>query len=94
MLMKLRPNLTIREIAGEKMLVINGAAGVDLTKVVMLNSSAEFLWNSLQGKDFQNECAEDLLISKYGITKEQAKSDAGSWIKSMIKAGLIISHTD
>ena len=92
--MKLRPNLTIREIAGEKMLVINGAAGVDLTKVVMLNSAAEFLWNSLQGKDFQNECAEDLLISKYGITKEEAKTDAGAWIKSMIKADLIISHID
>ena len=92
--MKLKPNLTIREIAGEKMLVINGAAGVDLTKVVMLNSAAEFLWNSLQGKDFQNECAEDLLISKYGITKEQAKTDAEAWIKSMIKAGLIISDAD
>jgi hypothetical protein len=92
--MKLKPNLTIRGIAGEKMLVINGAAGVDLTKVVMLNNAAEFLWNSLQGKDFQNECAEDLLISKYGITKEQAKTDAEAWIKSMIKAGLIISDAD
>ena len=92
--MKLKPNLTIREIAGEKMLVINGAAGVDLTKVVMLNNADEFLWNSLQGKDFQNECAEDLLISKYGITKEQAKTDAEAWIKSMIKAGLIISDAD
>ena len=92
--MKLRPNLTLREIAGEKMLVINSAAGVDLTKVVMLNSAAEFLWNSLQGKDFQNEYIEELLISKYGITKDQAKIDAEAWIKSMINADLILSHTN
>jgi len=92
--MKLTPNLTLREIAGEKMLVLKGAAGVDLTKVVMLNSTAEFLWNSLQGKNFQNEDAEELLIQKYGIAKDQAKSDAGAWIKSMINAGLILSHTD
>ncbi len=87
--MKLLPNLTLREIAGEKILVINGASGVDLTKVVMFNSTAEFLWNSLQGKDFQNECVEELLVGKYGITKEQAKIDAGAWLKSLIKAGLV-----
>ena len=87
--MKLLPNLKLREIAGEKMLVINGASGVDLTKVVMLNSTAEFLWNSLQGKDFQNGCVEELLVGKYGITKEQAKTDADAWIKSLIDAGLV-----
>ena len=87
--MKLLPNLKLREIAGEKMLVINGASGVDLTKVVMLNSTAEFLWNSLQGKDFQNECVEELLVGKYGITKEQAKTDADAWIKSLMDAGLV-----
>ena len=87
--MKLKSNLTIREIAGEKILVINGASGVDLTKVVMFNSTAEFLWNSLQEKDFQNECVEELLVGKYGITKEQAKIDAGAWLKSLIDACLV-----
>ena len=87
--MKLLPNLTLREIAGEKMLVITGAAGADLTKVVMLNTTSEFLWNSLQEKDFQNEDAQELLVHKYGITKDQAKNDVAAWIKSMINAGLI-----
>lgn len=87
--MKLLPNLTLREIAGEKMLVITGASGTDLTKVVMLNSTSEFLWNSLQEKDFQNKDAQELLIKKYNITIDQAKSDVESWIKSMINAGLI-----
>ena len=87
--MKLLPNLTLREIAGEKMLVITGASGTDLTKVVMLNSTSEFLWNSLQEKDFQNEDAQELLIQKYNITIGQAKNDVAAWIKSMINAGLI-----
>ncbi len=87
--MKLKSNLTLHDIAGEKMLVINSATGVDLTKVVMFNSTAEFLWNSLQEKDFQNECVEELLMGKYGITKEQAKNDADAWIKSMIDSTLV-----
>lgn len=88
--MKLIPNLTLREIAGEKMLVIKGEAGVDLTKVVMLNSTAEYLWNSLPEKEFQNEDVEELLIQKYGIAKDQAKIDAGAWVQSMINAGLLL----
>ncbi|NTU94472.1 MAG: PqqD family protein [Bacteroidales bacterium] len=89
--MKLIPDLTLREIAGEKMLVLKGAAGVDLTKVVMLNSTAEYLWNSLPEKEFQNEDVEELLIQKYGIAKDQAKIDAGAWIQSMVSACLIVS---
>lgn len=88
--MKLIPNLTLREIAGEKMLVLKGEAGVDLTKVVMLNSTAEYLWNSLQEREFKNEDVEEMLIQKYGIAKNQAKNDAGAWIQSMINAGLFM----
>lgn len=87
--MKLKPNLKLREIAGEKMLVMKGDAGVDLTKVVMLNRSAEWLWSSLQGKEFLGEEAERLLMQKYGIGVEQAKEDAGTWIESMVKEGLM-----
>ena len=89
--MKLIPDLTLREIAGEKMLVLKGAAGIDLTKVVMLNSTAEYLWNSLQKWEFQNEDVEELLIQKYSIAKNQAKNDAEAWIQSMINAGLIVN---
>ena len=88
--MKLIPDLTLREIAGEKMLVLKGAAGIDLTKVVMLNRTAEYLWNSLQKREFQNEDVEELLIQKYSITKNQAKNDAEAWIQSMINAGLLV----
>jgi len=88
--MKLIPDLTLREIAGEKMLVWNSASGLDLTKVVLLNSTAEYLWNALQKREFENEEVADLLIRNFGIEKNQALTDAGNWIRSMINAGLII----
>jgi len=87
--MKLIPNLTLREIAGEKMLVLQGTGGIDLTKVVMLNSTAEYLWNALQEREFQNEDVEELLIQRYGIETNQAKNDAGVWIQSIIDSGLL-----
>jgi hypothetical protein len=87
--MKLKPNYKVREIAGEKMVVMQGKDGVDLTKVILLNTSAEWLWNSLQGKDFTLESAAQLLEERYKIGKEQSVTDAGKWIASMVKVGLI-----
>lgn len=49
--MKLRPNIRLREIAGEKMLVIGSATEVDLTKVVAFNTTAEYLWKALRGRN-------------------------------------------
>jgi len=87
--MRLIPDLTLREIAGEKMLVLKGSSGIDLTKVVMLNTTAEYLWNSLQEKEFTIQVVEELLIQKYGIEKKQAEIDAENWVRSMINACLI-----
>ena len=87
--MKLKPNYKVREIAGEKMVVMQGKDGVDLTKVILLNNSAEWLWNSLQGKDFSMDSAAQLLTERYAIGKDQSLTDAGNWIDSMVKVGLI-----
>jgi hypothetical protein len=87
--MKLKPNYKIREIAGEKMVVMHGKEGIDLTKVILLNTSAEWLWNSLRGNDFSPDSAAQLLAERYKIGKEQSETDAGKWIDSMVKVGLI-----
>ena len=87
--MKLKPNYKVRDIAGEKMVVMQGEDGVDLTKVILLNNSAEWLWNSFQGKDFSLDSAAQMLEERYAIGMEQSKTDAEKWIESMVKVGLI-----
>ncbi|MCK9628044.1 MAG: PqqD family protein [Bacteroidales bacterium] len=88
--MRYNPNIKLRDIAGERMLVIGTSTSVDLTKVVLLNSTAEFLWNALKDKDFSIEDAADLLTETYSIDKKTALNDAGNWADSMVKAGLCI----
>lgn len=87
--MRINSGYKLHEISGEKMLVMKGAAGADLTRVVMLNSSAEMLWSAIQGKDFEQSVVVGLLIQKYGIELIQAAADANAWIASMLKAGLV-----
>ncbi|TVR75541.1 MAG: PqqD family protein [Marinilabiliales bacterium] len=87
--MKIKPNYKVRDVAGEKMVVMQGKDGVDLTKVIMLNSTGERLWSSLQGKEFTVDDAAEMLMESYGIGKQQAVKDAESWIDSLVKVGLI-----
>jgi hypothetical protein len=44
----------------------------------------------LQAREFENEEVAELLIRNFGIAKNQALTDAGNWIRSMVNAGLII----
>ncbi len=88
--MKLRPNIRLREIAGEKMLVIGSATEVDLTKVVAFNTTAEYLWEAMKGKDFSVDDVAEILIRDYGIDRHRAYNDACVWTESLVKAGLCI----
>jgi hypothetical protein len=87
--MRINSGYTLREIAGEKMILMKGSANLDLTKVVMLNSSAELLWTAFQDRDFMKSEAAELLATNYGIDQVQAVADTEAWISSMLKAGLI-----
>ncbi len=88
-IMKLNPKYKLKDVAGEKMVVVQNAQGLDLSRVIVLNSTAEMLWNALERKDFTLETVAGLLMGKYGLKKEKALSDAKSWIDSLHKAGLI-----
>lgn len=87
--MKLNPKYKLKDVAGEKMVVVQNPDGLDLSKVIVLNSTAEMLWNALEGKEFTIETVAGLLMEKYGLKKEKAMSDAKSWSESLQKAGLI-----
>jgi len=87
--MRLQSNIKIRDIAGERLIVLQGKNGLDLTRVVELNGTAEWLWNELQGTEFTEACAAAILARQYGIEEEQALADARRWIGGLSAAGLI-----
>ncbi|MHC1779174.1 MAG: PqqD family protein [Bacteroidales bacterium] len=87
--MRLKTGFVIREIAGEKMILMRAGNTTDMTKAVMLNASSEFLWNSLQDRVFDENDVKELLTGRYNVEPERAMVDTQSWISSMINAGLI-----
>ena len=87
--MKIKPTYKLREIAGETIVVNQGTAGVDMTRIISLNESARLLYQELAGKEFTLEDVADVMVEKYGITQELALSDAGKWVDILIRCGII-----
>ena len=87
--MKINSNYKIREVAGETIVVNQGTTGMDMTRIISLNTSARLLYESLANKDFTLEDAAQILSDTYGIPAEVAKKDAQVWVEALQKCGII-----
>ncbi len=87
--MKLRKGFTLREIVGENVLVAEGVENIDFDKMIVLNSTAKFLWENLNGKDFTIEDAVELLTNEYDVTAEKAREDVELLFKQFKDAKIL-----
>ena len=87
--MKIKENYKVRKVAGENLIIGQGATHSDMTKIISLNSTALFLWEQLSGKEFTIEEAAALLVDNFGIGMEQASSDVRKWTDKMVAEGVM-----
>lgn len=87
--MKIKENYKIRKVAGENLIIGQGVSHSDMTKIISLNSTALFLWEQLNGKEFTLDEASALLVEKFGIGKQQACADVKSWTDQMVAEGVM-----
>ncbi len=87
--MKLNANYKVREMAGEHIIVMPGRYGADMTRVIALNATSLFLWNQLQGKDFEADEVAQLLVGEYDIDLQTATRDAEGWIRQLCESGIV-----
>ena len=87
--MRIKEECKGREIAGENVVVIQGQYGVDMTKVISLNGSSMYLWESLSGKEFTTDDVAQLLLDRYEVDEQTAHNDAKAWVERLAECGLI-----
>ena len=86
--MKIKSNYKLREIAGETIVVNQGTANVNMTRILSLNASAKLLYEQLSGREFTSEDAARVLSDTYGIDEEEALLDARKWMDALIENGI------
>lgn len=89
--MKLRNDLTLRQLGDEYIIVDPSQDMVDMSKVFTLNESAAFIWNELQGLDFTVEDIITLLLDTYEVSANRAATDAQNLLHNFEKQGLILA---
>ncbi|MFZ4260396.1 PqqD family protein [Sphingobacterium sp. HJSM2_6] len=87
--MKLRSDLTLRQIGNEYIMVEPENGILDLSKVFCLNRSAAHLWSKLQGVEFNENDVAKILAKEYELTLTQAFNDGVYLIQKFRSANLL-----
>ena len=87
--MKIRKGFKLRNVVGESIVVGEGVEQIDFNKLVTLNKSAAFLWQSVENREFTTRDLALLLIENYDIQTKRAIKDAAFIIEKWNRNGLI-----
>lgn len=87
--MKIKKQYKVREMAGEHVVIMQGELGSNLTKIISLNESALYLWQAIEGREFDVDTVSSLLAEHYGIDDQIAQSDASRWLERLEECGLL-----
>lgn len=79
----------MRTLGPDHIVVPEGLGLVDFNKMVALNSSAAYLWESVEGKEFSVEDLRNLLLEKYDVSEELAAADAAAIAAKWVEAGVV-----
>ena len=87
--MKAKNGFNLRTVCGENILVAEGEENIDFSNIICMNESSAYLWNSIQGKDFEVKDLVDLLIEMYEVDEETATRDARLLVDQWKQAEII-----
>lgn len=87
--MKAKHGFNLRTVCGENILVAEGEENIDFSNIISMHESSAYLWNSIQGKDFEVKDLVDLLIEMYEVDEETATRDARLLVDQWKQAEII-----
>lgn len=86
--MKIVDGFKLRDVMGQATIIGEGVEQVNFSKLITLNSSAAYLWEAVQGRDFEVADLATLLEQRYEVEAQTAQRDAklivGQWLENGI----------
>ena len=87
--MRIIEGFILRNVMGQATIVGEGVGQIDFNKLITLNDSAAYLWQSVEGKEFDIQTLANLLVDKYGIDQDTALTDAKAIANKWIEIGVV-----
>ena len=87
--MKTKKGYRLRPLGKEYILVAEGLEVENANRMISMNATAAFLWEAVEGKEFDAETLVQLLVDEYDIDSETAKKDVEPLLQTWKDAGII-----
>jgi hypothetical protein len=87
--MKAKTGFKLRNVCGENIIVAEGIANIDFSRIISMNESSAYLWKHIQEKTFTSEELVKLLLDEYEVDEATAKADVQQLIQKWLEAGII-----
>lgn len=87
--MKTKKGFNLRQVCGENVIVAEGAENIDFSSIISMNESSAYLWNSIQGKEFDKNNLVELLTQEYEVDADTVAKDVEALVAQWMKAGII-----
>lgn len=87
--MKTKKGFNLRQVCGENVIVAEGAENIDFSSIISMNESSAYLWNNIQGKEFDKNDLVALLTQEYDVDADTAAKDVEALVAQWLKAGII-----
>lgn len=88
-MMKKIGGLVLRRLGNEAVVVAESLELVDFDRVVSLNASAVYVWESLPDAGFNVEAIAKLLTERYDVDEATALTDARELVEVWLQAGVV-----
>lgn len=88
--MRLKDGLVLREVAGQYVIVPTGKRVREIPGVNYITQPAAYLWDYMQGHDFEKEDLIRLTLERYAdATREQVSRDLDIFLKGLAEKGIL-----
>jgi hypothetical protein len=87
--MRTKKGFRLRELGGDYILIGESAELVNFNNIITFNEAAAYLWQNVQGKDFDVDTLTALLLAEYEVSEEIAREDAQATIDDWKEIGII-----
>lgn len=87
--MRTKKGFRLRELGGDYILIGESAELVNFNNIITFNEAAAYLWQNVQGKDFDVETLTLLLLDEYEVSEDIAREDAQATIDDWKEIGII-----
>lgn len=86
--MKIREGFVLRTVGEGTVVVPTGENVVDLNGMIVLNETAKFIWERLDGSRSPEQIAEEL-TEEFDVTEDQALQDIQVFLAELAKLNII-----